>query len=206
MSTKKKVALIVLIAVIAVPTGYFAVQFWNVVAFHEYRKGLVVQARLIDLQYMLNPFSIENGYFTCYLTFTNPSSETLTLNKLYVNYWESPLRWQQYLIASGVGKTVENISPGTTTISIIMELNPEYTGNILLVQQPLWDVGYTPKLGSTAYAIRAYVQNSTIETEGPFYALEIDETESTLTAYMMSIIDVWGHSIRNFSRCHHFPK
>jgi len=42
MNTKKKVALILLIAVLAVPTGYVALQFWKVIVYHEYRKGLIV--------------------------------------------------------------------------------------------------------------------------------------------------------------------
>jgi len=190
MNMNTKVALLLLIIVLAVPTSYFALQFWNVVAFHEHRKEVVVQVRLIDLNYVVDSISIARGNFTCNLTFNNPASEKLTLNRLYVNYWEGSLRWQQYLVASG-SKASVNIDSGITNIVLNMEFNPEYAGDVLLVQQPVWDIGYSPKLGPTAYAMRANVQNSTIETEGPFYAMEIDETESTLTAYMMSIVDVW---------------
>jgi len=188
-----KVALLLLIVVLAVPTSYFALQFWNVVAFQEHRKEVVVQVRLIDLSYVVDSISIARGNFTCSLTFNNPASEKLTLNKLYVSYWEGSLRWQQYLVASG-SKASENIDSGITNIALNMGFNPEFTGDVLLVQQPVWDISYTPKLGPTAYRMSASVENSTIRTAGPFYAIEIDETESTLTAYMMSVIDVWAIS------------
>lgn len=192
MSTKKKVAFVIVIAVLAVPTGYFALQFWDVAVYHGYRKGIIVQVRLIDLQHVVDSLAIEKGYFTCNLTFSNPTHETLNLRVLYVNYWGSPLRWRQFLIASGGGKTDDNINPGTTRISLKLEFSPDYAGNVLLVQQPLLDVSYSLKLGATAYAMRATVQNSTIQTEGPFYARGVDVTESTLTTYLLSIIAVWA--------------
>jgi len=192
MSRNRKVALVLMIAVLAVPTSYFALQFWNVVAYHEYRKGLIVQARLIELKYVIDSSAIEKGYFTCNLTFSNPTPETLTLNVLYVDCWESPLRWRQYLIAFGEGITDENLSPGTTQVLVRLDFNPDYTDDVLLVQQPIWDISFSPKLRPTAYTMKATVQNSTIQTEGPSYAWGIDETESTLVTYMVSIVALWA--------------
>jgi len=191
MNTKKKVALILLIAVLAVPTGYLALQFWNVVTYHEYRKGLIVQVRLTGLVHVIDSLAIDNGYFPCYLTFSNPTTEALTLNKLYVNYWDGTQRWQQYLVASGDTPS-ETLTPGTTNILLNLEFNPDYAGDVLLVQQPVWEINYSPKLGPTAYAMRANVENWTIQTEGPFYAWDIDETESTITAYMASTVGLWA--------------
>lgn len=192
MSTKKKVAFVSLIAILAVPTCYFAFQFWDVVVYHGYRKEVIVQVRLIDLQYVINSLAIEKGYFTCNLIFNNPTSETLNLRALHVNYWGSPLRWQQYLIASEGGKTDGSILPSTTQVSLQLEFNPDYAGDILLAPESLFDVSYSLKLGPTAYSMRATVQDSTIQTKGPFYAWEIDETESTLTTCLISIIAVWA--------------
>lgn len=39
MNTNKKVAIITMIATLAVPTGYFTLQFWNIVAHYEYRNA-----------------------------------------------------------------------------------------------------------------------------------------------------------------------
>jgi len=110
---------------------------------------------------------------------------------LYVNYWDGTQRWQQYLIASG-DTTSENLAPGTSNILLNLEFNPDYASDVLLVQQPMWEIHYSPKLGPTAYAMRANVENWTIQTEGPFYARDIDETESTITAYMASIVALWA--------------
>ena len=192
MNTQKKVAFVIVIAVLAVPTGYFALQFWDVVVYHEYRKEVIIQVRLIDLQYEVNSLAIQKGYFTCNLTFSNPTRETLNLRAFYVSYWEGSSRWRQFLIASGRAETDEKINPDTTQISLELEFSPDYAGNVLLVQQPLLDVGYSSKLGPTAYAMKATVQNSTIQTEGPFYAWGIDETESMLTTYLISIIALWA--------------
>lgn len=73
-----------------------------------------------------------------------------------------------------------------------MEFNPDYAGNALLAQQPLFDISYYLKLGPTACSMKAKAQDSTIQTEGPFYAHGIDETESTLTTYFIFTITVWA--------------
>ena len=199
LSPKKKVAFVIMIAVLAVPTVYFALQFCDVAVYHGYRKGVIVQVHLIELLHIVDSLAIEKGYFTCNLTFSNPTNKTLNLRALYVNYWEGPLRWHQYLIASGGGKTDESVNPGTTQISLKMEFNPDYAGNALLAQQPLFDISYYLKLGPTAYSMKAKVQNSTIQTEGLFYARGIDETESTLTTYFVFTIVVWAISSEIFA-------
>lgn len=191
MRISKKVAFAILIAVLVIPTTYFALLFLDVVSRHGYRKEAVIQVRLTGIRYVIDSLTVERGSFVCSLTFSNPTHEAVNMRVLYVNLWASSLMWHEYLIASGGSKTDHIIDPGTAQISVELELNSDYTGDVLLAQQVLVEVRYSSKLGPTAYTMRATVQNSTVETEGPFYAWGIDETESALLTYLLSTIAVW---------------
>ena len=129
----QKVAFAILIAILIIPTTYFALLFLDVVSRHEYQKEAVVQVRLTSIQYVIDSPTVERGSFVCSLIFSNPTHEALNLRVQYVNFWASPLKEHGSLMASG-SKIDHIIGPGTAQISVELELDSDYAGDVLLAQ------------------------------------------------------------------------
>lgn len=191
---QRELTIAVLVAVV-VFTSYFGFQALSVVSQSYYSRGLIVQARLTSLQFLINSAAISNGYFMADLTFENPTREIMNLTRLEATYYET-LHYDSYsadsLIAKGEINTPKELAPGSSLVSVRTVINPYYSGNASLVSNTKWLIRFYPQMGLTTYEMIATVKGSAIKTEGPYMATGHSEPYVTLNTYAFLTIDFWA--------------
>lgn len=189
---KTTLALVTMLGIIVVLSTYSALQFKDFINMSGYNRSVLVQARLVSLEFLADPPSISQDYFMFNLTFHNPTNETLTLMRV-----EGYYRDGGYLIATGKDETAERIASGSSwhVLRLNKYVTERYTPpNVSLGIDPKWEIKYHLKLGSTAYKMTANVEgsaNQNIQTKGPF-STDYDETYSVANTYTLSIVDAWA--------------
>ena len=178
--------------IIVVLSTYSALQFKDFINMSGYNRSVLVQARLVSLEFLAGPPSISQDYFMFNLTFQNPTNETLTLMRVEGYYYDGG-----YLIATGKDETAEHIASGSSwhVLRLNKYITEYYTPpNVSLGIDPKWKIKYHLKLGPTAYKMTANVEgsaNQNIQTTGPF-STDYDATYSAANTYTLSIVDAWA--------------
>jgi len=185
--TLRKVHVLVTVLLVVV-SSYFVLQFWNVAAYYNFSKDVILATRLVNIELGdTSPAALRNGFFTSSFTFENPTDQTANLTKLTAEYRQTAFAT---LYAVGNISKSKTLGPGITSVLLLFNVRP----NAFPPPQPsFWNVKYSVRFGAAHYSFKSNTYTSAIRTTGPFSAgAEQTQAFSKAVTYMLLAVDIWA--------------
>lgn len=181
---KRISALVVIFPVVI--SVYMIFECWNVAAYYNFSRDTIMATHITDIVLLdTSSATLQKGYFTSMLTLENPTSQTLDITKLVVEYYQTSGPLSTRVALGNLGEPIE-LNLGKTQIVLQMNLST----NAPLTQPSYWIVNYRLRFGSAHYSFTSRTNDSVLSTWGPYSVGEYQASTQVIT-YTLVGVDAW---------------